>query len=57
MPVRISAVVLVSLLSLSACGSSGTVPLTPDEMDLVRLRDVAELYREHQVSAKTPLDP
>jgi hypothetical protein len=39
---------------LSGCGSSSTTPMTSTQMEDVRLRDVAELYREYQVSMKRP---
>ena len=46
---------LVALAILSGCGPSqqGT-PLGRDQMEEVRLRDVAELYRMHQASAQKP---
>jgi hypothetical protein len=40
--------------SMAGCGSGQSTPLTVDEMELVLLRDVAELLREYQVSAKKP---
>jgi hypothetical protein len=43
------------LLGISGCDQlMQRGPLTPDQMEEVRLRDVAELYREHQVTAKKP---
>jgi hypothetical protein len=49
----VSCLVSVLLLAFAGCGPSN-VPRTSEQMGEVRLRDVAELYREYQASAKRP---
>jgi hypothetical protein len=51
MTMRFSAVVVTLLLA--GCGAR-TEPLSPGEMSDVRLRDVGELYRSHQLARKAP---
>jgi hypothetical protein len=49
----VSCVASVCLLALAGCGPTN-VPMPADRMGEVRLRDVADLYREYQASAKQP---
>jgi hypothetical protein len=50
---RIRPIGLAAALLLVGCGER-TQPLSPVEMQDVRLRDVAELYRAHQLSRNAP---
>jgi hypothetical protein len=48
------ALVVVASIALDGCGGASDTPFTPEKLNDVKLREVGDLYRVHQINKKAP---
>ena len=48
------AMVVSASIALDGCGGTTNTPFTPEKLNDVKLREVGELYRAHQINEKRP---